>query len=122
MAFNVTIKSTQLGDLSHKSPLLTRHDRDEVILIQIAAEISTNLPYIWDHVGPVWVNAMLAMVGDNPEKHGDDGSNSTHEEDQSYKPIYRARNLVKWIAGWLENDTVGEVSVRDALLNKIHEW
>ncbi|KAG8924140.1 hypothetical protein FRC00_005432 [Tulasnella sp. 408] len=115
MAFNVTIKSIQLGDPSHQPPLLARHDGDEVVLIQLGAEISTNLPHIWNRVGPAWVNAMLMMMGD-------DGSNSAREEDQSHKPIYRARKLVKRLAGRLENDKAGEASVRNALLNKIHEW
>ncbi|KAG8957306.1 hypothetical protein FRC00_004174, partial [Tulasnella sp. 408] len=103
-------------------PLLRRYDKDQFVLNTLGAEISKKLPHVWNMVGPVWKNAMLVMTSRDSEESAEDESDSTEEEDQSYKPVYRVRNLVKWLAVWLENDNVAEAWVRDPLLYHIHYW
>ncbi|KAG8924141.1 hypothetical protein FRC00_005433 [Tulasnella sp. 408] len=89
-------------------PLLRRYDKDQFVLNTLGAEISTKLPHVWNRVGPVWKNAMLVMTSRDSEESAEDESDSTDGEDQSYKPVYRVRNLVKWLVVWLENDNVAE--------------
>ncbi|KIO33505.1 hypothetical protein M407DRAFT_17757 [Tulasnella calospora MUT 4182] len=123
MTFGLVIKFREVGNPSQgEQPLLRRSHPDVVVLSALGAEISTKFPHIWNSVGPVWANAMLVLMGHDSEKSDEDESDSAYEKDHSYKPVYRARDLVKWLAVWLENDNVVEASVRDLLLSKIHEW
>ncbi|KAG8918319.1 hypothetical protein FRC01_001927 [Tulasnella sp. 417] len=107
---------------SNDPPVLSRYDQDVVVLSTLGSEIRTNFPHIWNSIGPVLANAVQTLIAHKLGESPPDPDYEWHDHDQSYKPVYRARDLVKWLAVWLENDNVAEASVRDPLLDTIQKW
>ncbi|KAG8923993.1 hypothetical protein FRC00_005627, partial [Tulasnella sp. 408] len=121
--------------------------QDLEFLTEVGGEISTRVPHIWESIGAVWTHATDVLIGQDPEKFDENESDPGYEEDPSYKPIYRVRDIIKWYrisvsnflffincvctlswrilprgAVWVENDNVAEASLKDPILNKIYEW
>lgn len=73
------------------------HDPDLAFLLRIGRLIGTNLPSVWNDIGPIWKYATDVLLGADPEMRDEDMADSAddHEEDPSYKQIYRAQDLVK---------------------------
>lgn len=86
-------------ELQNKPPLDDDDDSpDLAFLLKIARVISNEMPSVWDNIGPIWTYTTDALVDDDPETRDDYRSDSAdcHEEDPSYKPDYRVRDVVKW--------------------------
>lgn len=70
---------------------------DLEFMLEIGGEIFRASRRAWGNIGSNWNHAKGVLRGENPELQADqDESDLTYEEDPSYTPVYRVRDLVKW--------------------------
>ncbi|KAG9043801.1 hypothetical protein FS837_009119 [Tulasnella sp. UAMH 9824] len=93
---------------------------DLKLLILVGTEIRSKLPNIWSNIGAVWMDAQDVLTGEVPDED-DRESDSRYEDDPSYKPVYRIRDILNWGAVWVENDQVAPPSAKDPILTKIYK-